>query len=345
MVISLDGGFQFFNIMYGGGRTVQPWVIPIWERVAKFCREREFNHKAKPIHQVGIIYPFERNEKENNLLYNCNLTCYGALQARNNFMLDIGYSTEIIFESEPNDLKEYPLVVLGTANNLSDESIKMLEEYVENGGRLIVDLKSAKYFTEYAGLDKSDEVQKLVFVEGEGTLAAVECDFATFEGEFDTSANVYLDNYFTDNRLPCVVIKKIGKGNITFMCMDFAGTYSKNITTAIRKFAERIAENTGYEPLVGISGSVYADLNVMKKDGNIHVNLVNTACPANILSVRGYNEVPKIRPIKVRIKKDNIKKITEMPKNKPLNFKTADGYTEFEFDVVHIHTAAIIEEK
>lgn len=344
IVISLGGGFQFFNIMYGGGGTVQPWAIPVWEKVAKFCREREFLHKSKPVHQMGIIYPLERVKKECDQLYDCSLDCYNALCEWNNCMLDCGYSTEFIYESDPGILDDYPVIVLAEARNLAGESVELLKNYVINGGRLIVDLKSSKYFTDFADLKKAEEEKRLLFAEGNEALAAFEVDFSEFYGDFEVSANVYPDNYFVDKKYPGAINKKIGKGNITFMCMDFADVYNKNITTAIKDFMKSVVSKTGFEPLVEIMGSSYAELSVTTKDGRLIVNIVNNAGESSIEKVRGFNEVPKIGPVKVRVKKDNIKKITQIPGDKEIAFEIRDGYAEFVFDIVHIHTAAVIEE-
>lgn len=87
----------------------------------------------------------------------------------------------------------------------------------------------------------------------------------------------------------------------------------------------------------------YADLTVLEKDGKLLVNIVNTAGPGGLSQVRSYNEVPKIGPLTVRIQKDNIAKITEMPAGRELPFRQWDGYTEFTLESVHVHTTAVIE--
>ena len=345
IVISLGGGFQFFNIMYGGGGTVQPWAIPMWEKVAKFCREREFLHKSKAVHQIGIIYPLERVKKDDTNLYSDSLDCYKALCSWNNCMLDCGYSTEFIYESSPGELKEYPVIVLGDARDLKEKTISLLKDYVEDGGRLIVDLKSAKYFVDFAGVEKSDNETRLVFIEGNEALAAVDGEVCKFFGDCTVSGKMHPDNYFTDENFPGAINKKIGKGNITFMCMDFSKAYAENITSAIKEYMKNIVSKTEFKPLVEISGSSYAELSVANKDGKLIINIVNTAGPSALYNVRGYNEVPKIGPIRVRIRKDNIKKIIRMPENEELCFTYFDGYAETLLDIVHIHTAIVVEEE
>ena len=344
VVIALGGGFQFFNIMYGGGGTVQPWAIPVWERVAEFCREREFCHKAKAVPQVGLIYPMEKTDISGSALYSRELKGYEDLCSWNNAFLDSGFSTGFVYESEAENINEYPLLVLPQAIDFSKESIRLLENYVEKGGRLIVDLKSAKYFEKFAGVTvKETEENKLIFVEGKGALAAAETNVGKFDGEYNTVAEIYETNYFTDKKLPGAINKKIGKGYITFMCIDFADSYRVNVTTAIKEFLKGIVAACGYEPLVEISGSTFAELCVTQKDGDLLINIVNTAGQGGLSHVRGYNEVPKIGPIKVRVRTEKKKEIIRMPENKVLAVAYKDGYAEFTLDMVHIHTVAVVK--
>lgn len=343
VVISIGGGFEFFNIMYGGGGTIQPWAVPLWEKVAAFCREREFCHKSEFVHQVGIIYPFERNCREDANLYSNELDCYTALCSWNNCMLNCGFSTEVVFESEPGNLNDYPVIVLPTAKSLSAESVKLFEKYVENGGRLIVDLGSAEYFSSFAGITKSETNKKLIFIEGNNALAAAETDFASFSGEFNVSGYGYNTNYFTGEKFPVAIKKNIGKGSIVFMCINLADTYKINVTTAIKDFMRNVIKATDFEPVAEISGSSFADLSIMQKDGKLILSVVNTAGQSGLENVRGYNEVPKIGPITVKVKADNIKRIIKMPENENIEFSYKNGYAEFNLGIVHIHTAAVIE--
>lgn len=343
MVISQGGGFSFFNIMYGGGGMVQPWAIPMWEKVAAFCREREFCHKAKSVHQIGIIYPDETATAEKEELYSHELEGFKGLCSWNNCMLDCGFSTEVIYESEPERLCEYPMVVLPGVRELSEERAELFVRYANNGGKLIVDLKSASAFSKLLGFKITEKGEKLVFIEGNEALAAAECDFAEFDGGFDTFSNVYETNYFTDKKLAGAVNKKIGKGSITFMCMDFAGAYKNNVTTAIKDFMKNIISKTGFEPIVRISGSGFAELSLTEKEGKLIVNIVNTAGQGGLENVRGYNEVPKIGPVRVKAKIERPAKITRMPEGREMIFDYKDGCAEFEFDIIHIHTAAVIE--
>lgn len=332
MVIALGGGFQFFNIMYGGGGMVQPWAIPMWERVSNFCREREYCHKAKPVHQIGIICPFER-VKIKDKLYEGNTEGLLATFSWNNALLDCGYSTEFIYQTEMENINDFPVVVLPYAPHLNEDK-KLLEEYVEKGGKLIVDLKSAECFAKV-----KNHQEKLLFLEGKEALAAVLCDYAEIEGGFEVVGKAYKNNYFSEDFVPCAV----KQDNITFMCINFAESYKSNVSTAIKDFLKGVIKATGFVPLVEIEGSSFAELALTQKDGKILINVVNTAGQGGLLNVRGYNEVPKIGPLKVKVHKTDISKITRMPENKEIEFKNKGDYIEFEFDIIHIHTTAILE--
>lgn len=98
-VISCGGGFQFFNILYGGGGMVQKWAIPIWKKVAEFCRKREFCHKATPVYQIGIMLSEEVINEDTSTVYTAEYRNWQSLCSWNNALLDCGFSTNVIFES------------------------------------------------------------------------------------------------------------------------------------------------------------------------------------------------------------------------------------------------------
>lgn len=341
MVIATGGGFQFFNIMYGNGGMVQPWAIPIWENTAAFCREREFCHKAVPVHQIGIVYPMERiNHKEK--LYTRHIDSFRALCAWNNALLESGFSTEVIYQTEPEALPDFPVVILPTAPNL-DADVPKFRTYVENGGHLIVDLGSVHYFEAFAGISATSCNEQLFFLAGRDAVASAEGKVIRFNGDFTVTGKAYPDNYFSDSPIPLAVNKRIGKGSITLMATDFAKVYENNVTTAIRHFITDVVYATGFRPLVEISGSSYGDLVVTEKEGKLLVNIVNTAGPGGLSKVRSYNEIPKIGPITVKVNRTGIRRITRMPEGTPLDFAYTDGCAQFTLDTVHIHTAAVIE--
>lgn len=334
-VIALGGGFQFFNIMYGGGGTVQPWAIPMWEKVAKFCRERKYCHKAKPVHQVGVVFG---NSKlaDKKKIYDMNLKSFEDTCSWNNALLDSGFSTEFVFDSENVNLNDYPVLILPYATDINKEKYI---SYAEKGGHLIVDLDSVEYFEEI-----KDIQEKLIFIEGDETLAATEVRVGEICGDFEICGKAYMDNYFKGEAVPCALQKKAGKGTITFMCMDFATAYKENVTSTIKTFLKKIVSATGFRPLVEINGSSFTELILTEKDDKLHINIFNTAGQSGLMNVRGYNEVPKIGPLKVKVHKPDAAKITKMPESEKIEFNKKDNYVEFEFDSVHIHTTAILEE-
>ena len=341
MVIALGGGFQFFNIMYGTGGTVQPWAIPLWEKVADFCRQREFCHKAKPVHQVGVVYPTQRPANPQRL-YTKNVPSFFAMCSWDNALLESGFSTEVIFQSELAQLQAFPVVVLPDGPML-EKDIALFKTYVEQGGRLIVDLGATGHFADFAGMEKEEEQTKLFFLAGGDALAAVEGTLATFTPGGTVTAQAYMDNYVVGTPVPLALCKQVGKGNITFMALDFAKAYENNVTTAIRTMLCDVVTATGFVPAVTVSGSSFADLVVTEKEGKWLVNIINTAGPGGLAKVRSYNEIPPIGPLTVRIRKAGIQRIVTLPGGENIPFRYADGCCEFVLPKVDIHTVAVVD--
>ncbi|MBQ7901897.1 MAG: beta-galactosidase trimerization domain-containing protein [Clostridia bacterium] len=340
-VISLGGGFQFFNIMYGGGGLVQQWAIPMWQRVAAFCREREFCHKSKPIPQIGIIYPMETSDLSEQELYTTTYKSRRAMFCWNNALLDCGYSTQVIYQSEPGDLSRFPLIVLPYGEHIDDNFAYFLKQYVKNGGRLIVDLPCSKYF---ADICDGGQLQRdaLLFAQGGNALGAIVCDYRKLNGTH--TANVYTANYFESECMPGAVIHKIGKGNITFMCVDFATAYETNISSALKNFIKDTISSTGFEPMVTVNGSSLVQIALMEKDEKTHINLLNNAGQSAIENVRAYGEVPKIGPLDIDVKCcKQPKSVIQLPESREIEYTCSSGSIHFEIPTLHIHTAVIIE--
>lgn len=124
-VISMGGGFQFFNIMYGFGGVVQEWAIPMWEKVAEFCREREaVCHGAKLYPEVGIVYTNIKGQTQDGSLYDLNYTGIGPMCAWVKALCDNQVPAGILYECQlDGDLSAYKAIVVPSSENLEKESV------------------------------------------------------------------------------------------------------------------------------------------------------------------------------------------------------------------------------
>lgn len=57
------------------------------------------------------------------------------------------------------------------------------------------------------------------------------------------------------------------KDRFSVSISTFNRCYIRNISVAIRRFTQQMLPDCGYEPLVSVKGSSYADVIFMRKDG------------------------------------------------------------------------------
>ena len=299
-VLSLGGGFQFYNIQYGEGGTIQEWAIPIWKKTTEFVREREpFLKKSKLVHEAAIFMPTEAHYAGANYPFTPNSPSMASSNGLIHMSQDCGMSTEVIETHHLDRINEYKLIILGRTDALSEASLASLDEYVRNGGSLIAaSPETAARF----GFDVGDVHDKLIHIESDGALAPVYTRYAPIHPaeNDDVVGEIYFDNYMKDGPYPASISRKVGKGQITALAFDIGSVYPHNRTSCIKRFWKNIAFSL-YNPIVRISGSSYAEMTLTEKDGRLFINLLNYAGEHATPGARGYDEIPYIGPIDILI--------------------------------------------
>ncbi|MBE6695487.1 MAG: hypothetical protein E7587_03445 [Ruminococcaceae bacterium] len=351
-IIALGGGFQFFNIMYGFGGTVQEWMIPVWSEVAKFCREREkFCFRAKQIPQIAVIYPEMEEHAEHTALFGVNtFNSFKSLKGWINALQDIQISSSVLYEYQLNEevLSKYKAIVIPDNYTLSEKSAEILENYVKNGGKLLLDSKANKLFEGISKLtlDYSGNTE-IMFADARGALFAFEGEYPTYKNDGAMEcAQLYFSNYYNGKPSPAAWISEYGKGQICTLAFSFGKTYSENISTAIKNFLKDRLDDLGFVPLVEVSGSSFADVVLTQKDGHLMINISNTSGSHNASAVRSYSEIPKIGPLTVTLHTDKKpRSVYAEPQHKKLkvSYSKSSQAALFTLDKLDIHTVIVVE--
>ncbi len=349
-IVALGGGFQFFNIMYGYGGTVQDWAIPMWKKVAEFCRERKDQcFRAKQVPQVAVIYPYERPHTEDERLfphwnYEGARTVRGWIDA----LQDIQVSSSVIYEYQlpTASLSQYPVIVLPSALSMNEESIEALREYVKNGGRLIVEPTACNYLSDVCGIkiDGHSEDSSL-FIDSRGELFAITAKYPSVKCDnARVSTYLYERNYYDGNPLPASYISEYGKGKAISLCFPLGEIYRNNITTRIRNYVKDALASLDFVPMAEIEGSSYIEVALMEKNGALMINLLNTAGAHNSEGVRSYSEIPALGPVRIKLHTDKKpKKVYAEPEHKRLRASYKNGVAELTLDRLDIHTVITVE--
>ncbi len=348
MIISMGGGFEFYNIQYGHGGLIQKWMIPTWKELAKFAREREICHKGKIRREVGVLIPFERNEEVKTVFTPSDAT-RAAIQWI--FALqEMQYSTKVVFEYqlEEKELADYKLIVVPASAHLASASVKRLGDYVSRGGRLLVDGPSATFFQEL-GCFKSSMTpeQELFFIEENGKMALAMSRKTTFDAPAEKLANkLYKCNFDDGHPEPAYFHSALGKGQLAVLAFDLSAIYKISKTETMRAFLRGIIEKRlGFAPSVRVSGSAFVQDIVLEKDGRLLVNLINMAGDHAVKEVRQFEEIPPIGPITVTIFPEiHFDKARLVPDGKLLQvICLKDGSRQIVIDRLDIHAVLVLE--
>ncbi len=342
VVLALGGGFQFFNILYGTGGLVQRWAIPGWRQVAEFCRERErYCFHAQDASDVAVLYPAYYHDRP---LFTGG--AYRALGGAVAMLADAGVSTAVINESDLTALSRYRVLFLPTAERLGEGTVDVLREFVASGGILIADGGNSLP-EELSGARFAEGVTRLVFPDcGEG-LSALETEFftPTLTGA-EPITYCYRENYYRDEeRDIAATLHPYGAGKAVSLTFAISGIYRDNVTYRLREFIRRLLRDVGYRAPVEVTGSDYADLTLMKKDGHLMAHIINRAGEHNAVGVRTFREIPATPPLTVRIRAERRpRQVTLRPEGMALSpFGEEGGCYLYSIDRLHIHTIVEIE--
>lgn len=351
VVLSLGGCFQFFNHQYDGGCLVQKWAIPIWQETAEFCRARQsFCFRAESVPQFGVLYSNTAVKAELAGLFGGGVVAQ-RVAGLINICADTQLPTDVIMEHQLSKeyLKQFGMLLVPDGLELSKDNADRIEEYVQNGGSvLLCGPRAAGMLKEKFPLEMTPvREDKLIYVTYNGRMAAyqgVSADYAGLDG-WDVLQEYHDGNYFEAAAHPMLVGRQFGKGMVCALNFDLGAMYHKNKTTLIRSLLKYIADRLFPERMVRMTGSMYADITLMRKGGSLMLNIVNSAGPHSDSSVRSYEEIPPIGPLKVdmRMNKPPVQ-VVQQPQGKHLAFEWENGVTRFEVERVEIHDIIEIRE-
>lgn len=341
-VLALGGGYQFYNLQYGNGGTLQKWAIPIWKDTAEFCRERNICHRGRLMPQVGVLLPNQPNPTTSDNCYSLNDSAR-SLGSWVCVLQESGLSCSVVFEHD--DFSRYPVLVAPNSAAYSPDAIDALTAYVLGGGKLIIDGGSTEHLQALTGIvKKSEEENRLVFLEGDGRLAAARIPFKTFESiSAQPVSHCYTENIFEAPSLPSAYLNSVGAGKVCALTFPIKPFYDLNRASPLYSFVRKLMDAVEFVPYVSVSGSNYAEITVLTKEDCTLVNLLNRAGESQVPAVRCYDEVPCIGPLTVTIRDKTVTSVTQIPGNVSLPMTPVEDGFQVTVDRLHIHTVLKLE--
>lgn len=340
VVLALGGGFQFFNILYGTGGMVQRWSIDSWREVADFCHaRRDFCFGGKSIADIAVLYAKCYNDAP--------IFTGSAFKNTASFvkmLQDAGFSCDVMNEADMKNIDKYKLVVVPRAKKYEEKTLECLKNFARLGGTLIVD--GGVDMGKASGASFKAAEKRLVFPDCGNMLTCLDTDYFTPELSGAKVLEYAFDgNYFYEKEERAgAIVNEYGKGKIVSLCFDLSTVYKYNVTYALKQFTKKLLADAGYLAKISVTGSEYADLSLMTKNGKIYAHIVNMAGSHDNSDIRAFREIPKIGPLYVTVRTESEpKRVTALPEGEPLALVSSEDGFIYKLPILEIHSAVEIE--
>jgi hypothetical protein len=341
VVVALGGGFQAYFTQRRDG-SVKLEQMPAMAETARFCRERQaLCHRAVPVPQVALLLSTEAHYRKVNGLFNRDYAGLGGvLQA----LLESQRSVEVVAEHQlKGRLGEYPLIVVPEWGYLDPAFRDELAAYAKAGGSLLlVGPKSAALFQKELSVslagEPSGQALSLAWEGGEaktkGLAQAVKLGagaeaFGTLRADGGAAQ-------------PAASVATLGKGVIAAVYAELGQSYGGARSPVVRGFLDALARRLFPKPTVEVSGSSDVDVCLMRKEGRLLVNLVNTSGPHQTAPIQ--ETIQPVGPLAVTLRLPaRPKRLTLEPGGQRLAFAWRDGEARLTVPALDIHRVITLE--
>lgn len=344
VVLSLGGGFQIY-FKQRRDASICEHDIEVIEAVSRFCRERqEWSHQAKSIPQVALLYSsaaYYRSSRRLFAPWDGELTgMQGVLTA----LLENQYAVDILSEHHlEKTMTDYPLIVVPEWNFLTRTFRRRLVDYTRQGGRLlIIGAKSTPLFAKELGIRILGEpAEKNRWIGIGKRLAGIKSWGTPIRPLAGTRviAKGHSKNDFAAPAEPVAVSRRIGKGKIVGLSLDFGTRYRNARTAQARELFRTLVETAWGSPTVRVTGSSLIDITLMQKSGRRLVHLVNTSGPHDHKACFTVDEITPLGPLEVAIDLPvRPASIRQQPTGESLSFQWKSGTATVQLPLLAIHT-------
>ena len=341
VVVALGGGFQAYFKQRRDG-SIYDEQMPVMAETARFCRDRQaLCHHAEPVPQIAVLLSRAGHYHKINGLFSRDLAgVSGVLQA----LLETQNSVEVVGEHQlTGRLSEYPLIVVPEWAYLEPAFKDDLVGYVKAGGNLLlVGPKSAALFQSELGVTLESEPEAKPqtleyngekaptkgFAQGVKLGAGVE-PFGTLKSAAAVAK-------------PAASITVLGKGRIAAVYADLGQSYNGVRGAVVRGYLNDLSRRLFPKPLVEVKGSADVDVCLMRKQGKLLVNLVNTSGPHQAEPIQ--ETVRPVGPLAITLRlPSKPAKLTLDPGAQPLPFEYREGEAKLTVPSLDIHRVIVVE--
>ena len=349
MVLALGGGFQAYFPQKRDG-SIRRWQMGLMKEVAEFCRERQvFCHKAVPVPQIGLIYSGKAFYRKNRKLFAAWGGELNPLKGILQALLESQNVVDVVMEHHLNGrMSDYPMLIYPEWDSIEPDFKAALLDYVEKGGNLIImSPTSAKHFEDELGITLIGEAEEKVsgLCYG-GWIAGVKSVSQSVELAYGTQpfGKIYADNDKTGDYQIAASIRQVGKGKIAGVYLELGAAYIKKSTTVSRDFLHGLVQELYPDPMVTVSGSHQVDVTLNRINGQLALNLVNTAGPHQDERVNVFDDIPAVGPLQIDIAFPQKPQYVQLePGHRDINYDYSDSKIKMLLDRLELHDIIMIK--
>jgi hypothetical protein len=341
-IMAMGGGVQFY-FQQNRDLSIKPWLAESLSEIGAFCRQRQqYCHKATAIPQIALLFPTACYQKEASRPYANGL---GMLQGTMNLVLDGQYPVEILMEHHlTGKMGQYKLIIIPECDYLEASFLEELHRYVTGGGNLlIIGAETAKLFDKDLGiksLKKTDVAQHFIAVPN--NIGAIRSSLDSVELLPGTRpiSNFYTGSDFRDKgNMIASSSNKVGKGIVAGIYFNAGSAYLEYKSPVLRDFIGNQIKELFPDQLVCVSGSHLVHVAVNSLNNKMYVNLINIAGEHTNQTAIGYDEIPSLKNLSIRIKSDKKPaKILLQPEGRELENDFQNGVSKVLVPELAIHS-------
>lgn len=349
VVLMQGGGFQIYHTPTRSGYIVEP-IIRQEAAVGEFCRARqEASYKSTSVPQVALLLSSESFWDKSDAVFAPWGDVFAELEGTLHALLNLHYSVDILAEHQLQPrLRDFPLVVIPDSHKLTDEFRKALQDYVEQGGGLLLlGEKCARLFEPVLGVTfegiPEPRIAELASPSGvtnaNGDWQRVKPTTAKAAGFIYPTRDTRKDGQVA------ATVNSFGKGKVSAVYGPVAPVYFRSHHPWLRDFIGSLAGELFPDPTVRVEGPYCLDVSLRTTgDGKLSVHLLNTANMPLPDRYSFTDFIPPLDKIQLTIKTAaRPKSVAWVPDGGQLDWSWSDGRLTVTVPRLKIHGVVVIE--
>ena len=331
-----------------------PWRMQKLGEVGAFVKaRRELCQDTRTIGQVAVLHSehHARAHMTRNLMWGVDT---GSVQGAVFSLLENHYNVDILDEWALLDrMGEFPVIVAPEQDDLSDEMLAALKQFVTQGGKLLVSGAKAyqRFGSAFLGARGGKRHKKATYFipSGNGMVPVFSEHWRMPQpttaqpfGHLGTSS-------LTDDRLllsPAWTLNQVGQGAVAWIPYAIFRSFERNRYPGVRQLIGEVTATLAGRLPIRVSAPTCVDVILRKKEGSTLIHLINRSSGLpNVPSSGVVDEIFPVGPVGIEIDTPTAPAgVTLAFEDAPLNWAYSSGCLRISLERVHIHAAVVVKD-